>query len=395
MLIELKKADSVRYKMAETQPSDLDLSSAVGYHYERFPPKSLDLAKLIQPLSAASAALARYDQMLKGLHNSEILLAPLRSQEAVVSSRMEGTISTLDEVLRYEADKEEEGDGEASKNYRSEAIEVHLYSRAMKLAQQSMKEGQPLSSWLIRSAHKILLSFGRGALDASGEYKTVQNYLADRSRRKILFVPISPERLGEGMDRLFNYMNDKSCESIIRTAVAHLEFEALHPFNDGNGRIGRMLIPLMLWDAHVLSEPYFYMSRYLEERRDEYIDKMREVSASDDWTDWVVFFLAALESQAQENLKKAEEIRSLYEEMKGKFRDALSSQWSTTALDFVFTRPVFRNNVFTGRSGIPGPTAHRFARTLSETGLLKTVVAASGRRPALYAFEPLLSLVRS
>ena len=243
----------------------------------------------------------------------------------MVSSRMEGTISTLDEVLRYEADKEEEGDGEASKNYRSEAIEVHLYSRAMKLAQQSMREGQPLSSWLLRSSHKVLLSFGRGASQSPGEYKTTQNYLADRSRRKILFIPISPERLGDGMDRLFEYINDGSNESIIKAAMAHLEFEALHPFSDGNGRIGRMLIPLMLWDARVLSEPYFYMSGYLEERRDDYIDKMRQVSATDDWTGWVVFFLTALASQAQENLKKAEEIRSLYEEMKERFRHALSS----------------------------------------------------------------------
>ncbi len=122
---------------------------------------------------------------------------------------------------------------------------------------------------------------------------------------------------------------------------------------------------------------------------------MREVSATDAWIDWIIFFLEALEAQALENLRKAEEIRALYEEMKVRFRDQLSSAWSTTALDFVFTRPVFRNNVFTGKSGIPIPTAHRFARTLTETGMLRTVVPAAGRRPALYSFDPLLELVRS
>lgn len=381
--------------MASLRPQDLDLSSAVHYHYDRFPPKSLDLEKLIRPLSAAAAALARYDQMLKAMHNSEILLAPLRSQEAVVSSRMEGTISTLDEVLRYEADQEDGDETAAAKNYRSEAIEVHLYSRAMKLAQQGMKDGQPLSNWLIRSSHKILLSFGRGAAQSPGDYKSQQNYLADRFRRTISFIPIRPDRLGEGMDRLFDYINDASQESLIKTAVAHLEFEALHPFNDGNGRIGRMLVPLMLWDAKLLSEPYFYISPYLEEHRDDYIDKMRQVSASDNWTDWIAFFLVALDQQAQENLSKAEEIGALYADMKEKFRHALSSQWSTAALDFMFTRPVFRNNVFTGKSGIPVQTAHRFTKILSEKGFLTTIVAASGRRPALYAFEPLLSLVRS
>lgn len=376
-------------------PANLDLSSAVNYHYDRFPPAISNYGKLIKPISQAAAALARYDQMLKGMHNSEILLAPLRSQEAVISSRMEGTISTLDEVLRYEADHEE-GDGDLTGvQYRSEAIEVHLYSRAMRLAQASIKEGAPISDWLLRSAHRMLLSFGRGAHMSPGEYKTEQNYLADTAKRRVLFIPISPERLREGMDKLFGFMNDENWEILIRTALVHLEFEAIHPFKDGNGRIGRMLIPLMLWKAGIISEPYFYMSGYLEQRRDEYIDRMREVSASDAWEDWIIFFLEALESQAQENLHKAEEIRALYEDMKGKFRNALSSQWSTTALDFVFTRPIFRNNAFTGKSGIPAATAHRFVRIMLEKGLLQTVIPSSGRRPAMYAFEPLLRLIRS
>jgi len=321
-------------------------------------------------------------------------LAPLRSQEAVVSSRMEGTISTLDEVLRYEADKEDD-DIDNNGHYRSEAMEVHLYSKAMRLAQKSMQDGQPLSSWLIRSSHRVLLGLGRGASMSPGEYKTEQNYLADRSKRKILFIPASPERLADGMDRLFEFINDDSWEALIRVALAHLEFEALHPFKDGNGRIGRMLIPLILWKYNLLSQPYFYMSAYFENRRDEYIDKMREVSSLGAWIEWITFFLTALEEQANSNLKKAEEIRDLYEEMKSRFRDILSSQWSTTALDFMFTRPVFRNNVFTSRSEIPAATAHRFIRTLLDAGLLRTVAPASGRRPGLYAFEPLLALVRS
>lgn len=376
-----------------TQTLDLDMSGAVDYHYGQFPPQGLDYGRLIKPLASASAALARYDQMLKGMHNSEILLAPLRSQEAVVSSRMEGTISTLDEVLRYEAEKESDGE-DAESHYRSEAVEVALYGRAMKAAQRAIKDGAPISNWLIRSAHSTLLSFGRGARMSPGEFKTDQNYLADKGRRKVLFIPISPEKLQDGMDGLISFMNNEEWEILLRTAIVHLEFEALHPFKDGNGRIGRMLIPLMLWRAGAISEPYFYMSGYLEERRDEYIDKMREVSASNEWTDWIAFFLGALEAQAQQNLQKAEEIRELYEKMKGRFREVLSSQWSTPALDFMFTRPIFRNNIFTSRSGIPAATAHRFARILAEQGLLQTLVPAAGRRPALYSFEPLLTVVR-
>ncbi|MGJ0532254.1 Fic family protein [Methylocystis sp.] len=375
-------------------PTDFDTSEAVTYHYDQFPPNELDYRLMVKPLSAAAAALARYDQMLKGMHNSEILLAPLRSQEAVVSSRMEGTISTLDEVLRYEADNEDGGE-RVEERHRSEAIEVFLYSRAMKVAQNSMQEGQPLSSWLLRACHRVLLGFGRGASMSPGEYKTEQNYLADRVRRKILFVPISPERLPEGMEKLFEFIDNEEWEILTRTALAHLEFEALHPFKDGNGRIGRMLIPLMLWRFGALSQPYFYMSSYFEQRRDEYIDRMRHASSSRAWVEWVIFFLEALEAQANANLAKAEEIKSLYEDMKVRFRDILSSQWSTTALDFVFTRPVFRNNVFTHKTDIPNATAHRFTRALAENGLLRTIEPSSGRRPALYSFEPLLALVRA
>jgi Fic family protein len=375
-------------------PNGYDLSGAVKYHYNEFPPSIDDYSKLIQPLSRASAALARYDQMLKSMHSSEILLAPLRSQEAVISSRMEGTVSTLDEVLQLEAEQEEDGEVVQS-NARSEAFEVYLYSRAMKMAQASIKDGQPISSFLIRSAHKMLLGVGRGAHLSPGEFKTEQNYLADKVRRKILFVPISPEFLNDGLENLFKFMDDDQWEILIRTALAHLEFEALHPFKDGNGRISRMIIPLMLWRAGIISEPHFYISEYFEQNKDEYIDRMREASASGAWAEWILFFLSALEAQAKQNLDTAEKIRNLYEEMKQQFRQVLSSKWMISALDFLFTRPVFRNNLFTSRSGIPAPTAHKFTRSLSDAGLLRTLVPASGRRPALYAFEPLLTLVRT
>ena len=380
--------------MAKT-PTGLDLTEAVQYHYGQFPPQLPDYRVLIKPLSTAAASLARYDQMLKGMHNSDILLAPLRSQEAVVSSRMEGTISTLDEVLRYEAEQDDDSSVEATSHFRSEAIEVHLYSRAMRLAQAAMNDGAPISDWLIRSAHKQLLGFGRGASMSPGEYKVDQNYLADRGRRKVLFVPIAPEHLQSGMDTLISFMRDQEWEVILRAALMHLEFEALHPFKDGNGRIGRMLIPLMLWSEGAISQPYFYMSGYLEQRRDDYIDIMRNVSASNDWTGWILFFLQAIENQANLNLEKAEKIRNLYEAMKDEFRSRLASQWSLAALDFVFKRPIFRNSLFTSSSGIPLQTAHRFSKVLAECGLLKTLVPASGRRPALYSFEPLLEIVRA
>lgn len=369
---------------------DLNLEGAVRYHYGSFPPKALDYARLAHPLVRASAALARYDQMLKNMHNSEILLAPLRNQEAVISSRMEGTVSTMDEILRYEADRDQaEGDART----RSEVIETLLYQRALKGAQEAMEAGQPLSEFLIKAAHQRLLSFGRGATKSPGRYKMEQNYLADWLS-KIRFVPVSPELLQDGMEALFKYITESPDIPLIKAAVSHIEFEALHPFKDGNGRIGRMIITLLLWSSRIISQPHFYISGFFEEHKDEYIDKMREVSATGDWTAWCEFFLRAIEAQAIRNLEVAESIRNLYEDMKAVFGEALASKWSMQALDFVFTNPVFRNNKFTTSSGIPAATAHRFVKTLGDRNLIKTLEEASGRRPALYSFEPLLQLVR-
>ena len=370
----------------------MDFANSVNYHYEQFPPKNLDYVKIVNSLIKATDALARYDQMLKNMHNSEILLAPLRNQEAVISSRMEGTISTMDEILKFEADSE--NDSEEANKVRSEVYETILYQRALFNAQNAMKDGYPLSQHLIKTLHQQLLSFGRGAQKSPGKYKTEQNYLADKIKQKVLFTPISPEKLNDGLESLFIYINESSDPILIKTALMHLEFEALHPFQDGNGRIGRMLITLLLWSTGTISEPHFYISGYLEEHKDEYIDTMREVSKNNNWDSWCIFFLNAIEKQAIKNLEIADRIKSLYEEMKPIFSDTLSSKWSVNALDYIFTNPIFRNNRFTSKSGIPGPSAARFTRILLEKELLRTIEESSGRRPALYAFEPLLKLVR-
>lgn len=370
----------------------MDFTSSVQYHYEKFPPQNLDYGKIVNSLLKATDALARYDQMLKNMHNSEILLAPLRNQEAVISSRMEGTISTMDEILKFEADSE--NDPEEAKNVRSEVFETILYQRALLNGQRAMKDGYPLSQHLIKTLHQQLLSFGRGAQKSPGQYKTEQNYLADKIKQKVLFTPISPEKLNDGLEKLFTYIKDGSDPILIKTALMHLEFEALHPFQDGNGRIGRMLITLLLWSSGTISEPHFYVSGYMEEHKDEYIDTMRNVSENNNWEAWCIFFLNAIEKQAIRNLEIAERIKNLYEDMKPVFSDALSSKWSVNALDYIFTNPIFRNNRFTSKSGIPGPTAARFTRILLDKELLRTLEESSGRRPALYAFEPLLKLVR-
>lgn len=371
----------------------LDTSKAVFYHDGQFPPKALDYARVIPALLAATDALARYDQMLKGLHNNEIFLAPLRNQEAVLSSRMEGTLSTMDEVLQLEAEFADQPD-QADDERRSDGVETFLYQVALCTAQRQMEEGRPLSVSLLKSIHQQLLSFGRGAQKSPGAFKTEQNYIGERGNREVTYVPIAPEKLDSGIEALFALIGDKQRPILLRAALAHVEFEALHPFKDGNGRLGRMLITLMLWSEGAISAPYFYISRYFADHKADYVAMMREVSAKGAWDEWCVFFLTAVKEQAAYNLESARRIHELYEQMKLHFAEVLASKWSVQALDFIFTSPVFLNSRFTRQAGIPAPTAARFTRVLLDVGLLQTVREPAGRQSAIYRFEPLMELVR-
>jgi Fic family protein len=372
---------------------NVDLSQAVDYHYGAFPPQAFDTTRVLGALLEATDALARYDQMLKGMHNSEILLAPLRGQEALASSRMEGTFSTLEEVLELESEPNQDLFSFAD-DHRSEAVETYLYGRALRTARESMEDGQPLSKSLIRQMHQLLLSFARGHKKNPGQFKTEQNYIGTRGSTKMSFIPISPEQLESGIDQLLSFSANNQWPALLRVAISHLEFEALHPFKDGNGRVGRMLITLMLWQLGCISKPHFYISRFFEEHKADYVHHMREVSASGAWENWCVFFLNAVKEQAFQNLQVAESIRDLYEEMKIRFAELLNSSKAVTALDYVFTNPVFRNSRFTRNAGIPAHTAARFSRVLLEQNLFVPVREASGRQSAIYSFEPLLRLVR-
>ncbi len=154
------------------------------------------------------------------------------------------------------------------------------------------------------------------------------------------------------------------------------------------------LITLMLWNSGIISAPHFYVSKGLEEKRDQYIDKMRNVSANGDWESWCIFFLETVNEQAIQSLQVAENIRDLYEQMKEAFADCLSSRWSINALDFVFKNPVYRNKQFVSNAGIPSVTAARFTRELHKNNLIVKLEEPSGNKSALYSFEPLLNLVR-
>lgn len=367
-----------------------DATDAIDYHYGQFPPPKIDINAVFEPFTAALQKLVRYDEKLLHMPNSELLLAPLRQRDAVISSRMEGTISTLEEVLRFEASasaNREEGGS------RDTPLEVALYARALKQAEGQMSAGYELSEHLIKNAHQTLLSFGRGAQKNPGQYKSVQNYIGEKRTKQVSYIPISSEQLPVGMGALIDFARHDTQHELIKAAIAHAEFEALHPFDDGNGRVGRMLIPLMLWEHRVLSAPHFFVSDYFEQNKEEYIERLRQVSASNAWTEWCAFFLRAIEAQATTNIEVVTQIQRLHEEMKVRFREVLRSQYFSAAVDYVFSNPIFWNNHFVENADAPISTLRGFTSRLVDDGLLRTIVPPSGRAPGLYAFSPLLEII--
>ena len=254
-----------------------------------------------------------------------------------------------------------------------------------------------MSDHIIRSAHKTLLFTGRGARNRPGEYKIEQNYIGEKRTRRIDYIPIAPEQLPGGMERLFQLTNagreKDGLLPLLRVALVHAEFEALHPFDDANGRLGRMMIPLLLWQLGLLSAPHFFVSDYFERNKDEYIERLRRVSSHGEWSEWCVFFCVALSEQAEANIETVSQIKQHYEDMKERFRDILRSRWSNDALDYIFANPIFRNNRFKQNAGIPSQTANGFTNRLVDEGLLRILIPPSGRAPGMYAFPSLLDIV--
>jgi Fic family protein len=363
----------------------------VQYHLGKFPPTALDWPKLIPLLGPASAGLARYDGLLSAIPNADILLSPLTTQEAVLSSKIEGTHVTIGEFLEIEAG----GDSKAiTQTKRDDAEEVFNYRRAMRACVEGMKH-RPLSQYILRAAHSLLMQGVRGQDKAPGSYRTDQNWIGPKgcTIEEASFVPVALEHLQAGMDDWERFLNSTAeLDVLVQLAILHVEFEALHPFKDGNGRLGRMLIPLFMYQRKLLASPDFYMSGYLEAKREEYQERLRAVSRDGDWTSWCVFFLQGVREQAAENERKARAILSLYERVKNQVLDLTHSQHAIRATDFLFKVAIFAAPTFVSLSGIPKPTAGRILALLRKVGLLQTIQEGKGRRPGIYVFRELLNI---
>ncbi|MCC7184592.1 MAG: Fic family protein [Acidobacteria bacterium] len=359
----------------------------VRYHASQFPPVELDWSRLIPLLGPTAAAIARYDGMLAAVPNADLLLSPLTTQEAVLSSRIEGTRATIGEVLEFEAGHE------SSPEKRQDIRGILNYRAALKEAVQLM-QALPLCERVIRASHRVLLTGVRGDKTAPGEYRRIQNWIGPpgSTEETARYVPVAVGDIPSAMSAWERYANGDAPDRLVQLAALHAEFESIHPFLDGNGRIGRMLVPLFLWQVGLIRHPTFYISAYFEARRDAYYDGLLAVSKNHDWTGWCRFFLQAVQAQAEENLSRTRAILGLHEDMKRRLPEMTRSQHAMKALDWVFWRPTFRTADFVAQSGIPAATAKRFLKLLKEAGVLKTVIEGGGRRPPVVAFAALLNM---
>ena len=366
------------------------MSVPVLYHEGRFPPKELNWARLVPLIGPANAAVARYDGILAAIPNVNVLLSPLTTQEAVLSSRIEGTQATMGEVLEYEAKGETDEPASAKE---ADIWEILNYRKAMRYATEHLQT-LPLCQRIILECHRILLNSVRGHGKAPGQYRKIPNWIGPTGCpiEKARYVPLSADKLPEAMSRWEKYLHEEAPDRLVQLALIHAEFEALHPFLDGNGRLGRMLIPLYLNQAGLIKQPVFYISAYLESHRDEYYERLLAISRDDDWDGWCAFFLNVICIQAEENLDKAQKILGLYNDMKPHFTELTHSQYAIHALDWIFERPIFKSSDFVRSANIPKPTAQRILAVLKNEGVLQELQSGSGRRAAILTYSGLLNI---
>ena len=352
------------------------------------PLDNIDCQRLLTFVGNARAAIGRYDGLLHGIVNPTIMLSPLTNEEAVLSSRIEGTQATIDEVLEHEA-------GMKKDVKKSEDIqEIINYRKALMSAWSELEE-RPLTLHLLREMHKILLSGVRGHNKNPGEVRKEQNWIGTLgcSIEKATFVPPNPMQLSNYLENWERYASGNDIDVLIQTGILHAQFELLHPFKDGNGRLGRIIIPLFLFQKQALSRPMFYLSAYLEANRDEYYAKLQNISKFNDWNGWLEFFLTATTKQADANSVKIKKIITLYEEMKTRIYEVTKSKFVIQVLDVLFSRPIFSTKDFIiAIKEISKPTAMLLLKQLKKADILLEIQAGSGRRAAILCFPSLLNI---
>jgi len=350
------------------------------------PLKDIDWTSFVRFIGPAHDAVARFDGLLQSIPNPAVLLSPLTTREAVLSSKIEGTQATMQEVLKYEADPK--------LTKRTDDIkEVLNYRRAMSYAMQDLNRiGFTLR--LLTSMHRILLSGVRGERGDAGDFRKMDVYIGSPgSLKNARFIPPKWQDLNKHLENLEQYINYRDKDILVQLAIIHAQFEIIHPFRDGNGRMGRIILPLFLTFKGVLSTPMLYLSEYFESNRQEYYERLQFISDKNQWNEWIIYFLQAVINQSKKNIQKAKDIQSLYEIKKQKIKNLTNSKYSVDALDCIFKIPILNSVQFKEFSRIPNASADRILKNLTKGEVLRILQKGSGTRPTLYVFDKLLSIV--
>src|SRR3989475_1731990 len=275
----------------------------------KLPPNPpVELAGLYQHLDRANQALGRLDGLTTLLPDTRLFLYLYVRKEALLSSQIEGTKSSFSDLLLFE--------NEAVPGVPIEDVEeVSNYVAAMQHGLRRIKGGFPLSLRLIREIHAILLRGGRGANKTPGEFRRSQNWVGGSRPGNAAFVPPPPERLMECLDRFEHFLHDEKHKlpTLVEAGLIHVQFETIHPFLDGNGRLGRLLITLLLCAKGILREPLLYLSLYFKAHRQRYYDLLQRVRTEGVWEEWIEFFLEGTETTARQATDAAVQILHLFE----------------------------------------------------------------------------------
>jgi len=347
---------------------------------------------LVNSLSEADRAVGKLAGLSRDLPNPHLLIIPFMHSEAVLSSRIEGTQATISDVYKYET-----GQLSLFKDDKdiSDVKEVHNYVLALDCGLKRLKE-LPLSLRLLRELHKILLEGVRGGESRPGEFRQVQNWIGPEgcSLEEALYVPPSVDEMNEALASLEKYLNRKdNLPPLIRVGLVHYQFEAIHPFIDGNGRIGRLLIILLLCAWDILPQPLLYLSPYFESNRQAYYNLLLEVSERGAWEEWLNFFLTAVKIQADDAILRINKMMELKEDYRAKVQSKRVSSGLFKAVDFLFEKPVFSANQLAKELGTNFARAQRYISSLKQAGIIREITGMSRNR--IYAAEEIIWAISS
>lgn len=338
-------------------------------------------------LEQALLTCGRLDGVTALLPDPDLFLYAYVRREAVLSSQIEGTQSSLSDLLLFEL---EEAPGVPF----DDVVEVSNYVRALEHGMARLAEGFPLSNRLLREVHAELLARGRGADKLPGEFRRSQNWIGGTRPGNARFVPPPPAFIEDCMAVLERFIHDEmqSLPVLIKAAMAHVQFETIHPFLDGNGRVGRLLIALMLHEARVLRQPLLYLSLYFKQHRDEYYRLLDAVRRDGDWETWLDFFLEGVAQTAGGAVDTAHRLLALFREDAERIQTL--GRGAANALrifGYLRARPIANINDLATRTGVSYPTAAKTVESLATLGIVRELTGR--RRHRLFAYDRYLAIL--